>query len=159
MAMLLSDCFRPAAALVLLATTACSFDLSERPNAADTGKATVVASALRNVRWELRELAGQPAAAAVQQPFLVLRDTRSRAEGRANCNRFSGPYTLLALGRLRLGPLVTTRSSCPELAAEGAFLQALNRAQRYRISGNMLSLYAADTLGPPLARLQAVAAE
>ena len=59
-------------------------------------------------------------------------------------------------GRLRLGPLVTTRSACPDLAAEGAFLQALNQAQRYRISNNILTLYAADTLGTPLARLQAV---
>ncbi|MCB2408791.1 META domain-containing protein [Hymenobacter lucidus] len=158
--MLLSAYFRPAAALVLLATGACSNDLNERANAETaTATTTPTVAPLRNVRWELRELAGQPAPATEQRPFLVLRDGRARAEGRAGCNRFSGPYTLTAMGRLRLGPLVTTRSACPDLAAEGAFLQALNQAQRYRISGTTLSLYAADTLGAPLARLQAVAGE
>jgi heat shock protein HslJ len=92
-----------------------------------------------------------------QRPFLVLRAGRTRAEGQAACNRFSGPYTLAQAGRLRLGPLVTTRSACPDLSTEGAFLQALNRAQHYRIRGNTLSLYSADTLGPALARLQTAA--
>jgi heat shock protein HslJ len=63
------------------------------------------------------------------------------------------------VGQLRLGPLATTRSACPELAVEGSFLQALNQAQYYRINGNVLSLYAADTLGAPLARFQAVVAK
>ncbi|WP_375378272.1 META domain-containing protein [Hymenobacter cellulosilyticus] len=79
--------------------------------------------------------------------------------GRAGCNKFSGPYTLAEAGRLRLGPLVTTRSICPDQPTEISFLQALNQAQRYRITGSMLRLYAADTLGTPLASLKAVAAE
>ena len=62
-------------------------------------------------------------------------------------------------GSLRLGPLATTRSACPDLAAEGAFLQVLNQAQHYRISGSTLSLYAADTLTAPLARLAGVPEE
>ncbi|RYU81890.1 META domain-containing protein [Hymenobacter persicinus] len=152
-----------AAAALLLLAPACSYDLSERPNAGSTANSAdrpVPTSApLRNVRWELRELDGQPAPATEQRPFLVLRDGRARAEGRAACNRFSGPYTLAAEGRLRLGPLVTTRSACPDLATEGAFMRALNQAQRYRIQGNTLSLYAADTREVPLATLQATAGE
>ncbi|MCA8832442.1 META domain-containing protein [Hymenobacter pini] len=125
---------RVATFLGLLATTACNYDLNERP----AGQAPSAAASrmpavlpLRNVRWELRELAGQPAPATQETPFLVLRDNRTRAEGQAGCNKFSGPYTMAADNRLRLGPLVTTRSACANLAAEGAFLQALNQAQRY----------------------------
>jgi len=155
--------FRPAAALLLLVASSCSYDLNERPNAGSVAEGAdqpmATAAPLRDVRWELRELAGQPAPSTEQRPFLVLRDGRPRAEGRAGCNKFSGPYTLSAGGQLRLGPLATTRSACPDLATEGAFLQALNRAQHYRIRGTTLSLYATDTLGAPLATLQAVAGE
>ncbi|WP_167856709.1 META domain-containing protein [Hymenobacter aquaticus] len=154
--MSLVSCLRPAAALVLLVAPACSFDLNERPNAGSITTDEPVAAALQDVRWELRELGGQPAPRTERRPFLLLRNNRPRVEGRAACNQFSGPYTLAERGRLRLGPLVTTRSACPDLAAEGAFLQALNQAQHYRLSRNTLTLYAADTLGTPLARLEAV---
>ncbi|GAA3926097.1 META domain-containing protein [Hymenobacter algoricola] len=154
-------CLRPAALLGLLAASACSYDLNERPTAgagaAGADRPDATAAPLREVRWELRELAGQPAPATAETPFLTLRDGRPRAEGRAGCNRFSGPYTLSAAGELRLGPLVSTRSVCPDLPTEGTFLQALNQARRYRIRGNTLSLYATDTLAAPLAQLQAVA--
>ncbi|WP_369073819.1 META domain-containing protein [Hymenobacter lapidarius] len=83
-------------------------------------------------------------------PHFVPRDGLARTEGRAGCNRFSGPYSAPAVGQLRLGPLPTTRTACPDLATEAKFLRALNRTQQYRISGTTLSLYAADTLGAPL---------
>ena len=60
-------------------------------------------------------------------------------------------------GQLRLGPLVTTRKACPDLAVEGSFLQALNQTRHYRLSGTTLDLYGPDTLAAPLARLVAVA--
>jgi heat shock protein HslJ len=156
--MLYRTCFRSAAVLaLLLATGACSFDLNERPDATNDATATTVpAATLQEVRWELIELDGQPAPAAAETPYLVLQGGRARAEGRAGCNRFSGPYTLAEAGRLRLGPLLTTRSTCPDIQTEINFLQALNQAQQYRISGSTLRLYAADTLAAPLARFKAV---
>jgi len=151
-----------ALALLCATSTSCSYDLAERPNAglvadAVDNKAPAAATSLLDVRWELRELAGQPAPAMEETPHFVLHDGRARTEGRAGCNRFSGPYSAPAVGQLRLGPLATTRSACPDLATEATFLRALNQTQQYRISGTTLSLYSADTLGAPLARLQAVA--
>lgn len=152
--------FRTGAALLLLVPAACSYDIAERPTSGPVTEAVdntaPTASPLRDVRWELRELAGQAAPATEQTPYLVLDEGRARVEGRAGCNRFSGPYTAPAVGQLRLGPLATTRSACPDLAAEGTFLQALNQVQHYRVSGTTLSLYSADTLAPPLARFLAV---
>lgn len=151
---------RALAFLVLLVPTACSYDIAERPSGgpvvAAVDNAAPTASPLRDVRWELRELAGQTSPDMEQTPYLVLDEGKARVEGRAGCNKFSGPYTAPAVGQLRLGPLATTRMACPDLAAEGNFLQALNTTQHYRISGNTLSLYAADTLAPPLARFLAV---
>ena len=90
-------CYRFAACGVLLAVSACSFNPAERErptvgaatNAAD--RQSSVASPLRNVRWTLREIGGQPAPATDQTPYLVLRGGRTRVEGRAGCNKFSGP--------------------------------------------------------------------
>ena len=151
------------AAVLLLAVSACNYDLNERPEAGSAapmaGLATPTSAPLRDVRWELRELSGQPAPTTEQRPFLLLHGGRTRAEGEAACNHFGGPFTLTATGQLRLGPLVTTRRACPDLATEGRFLKALNQTQHYRISGTTLSLYGPDTLGAPLARLEAVAAK
>ncbi|WP_310395782.1 META domain-containing protein [Hymenobacter sp.] len=161
--MSLPACLRLASAALATAIAGCSFNPAERPNAGPGANAVERTapgpSPLRNVRWELRELAGRPAPTLEQTPYLVLREGRTRVEGRAGCNKFSGPYIAPAGGALRLGPLATTRSACPDLAAEGAFLRALNQAQHYRISGTTLSLYAADTLGTPLARLAATPEE
>ncbi|WP_051718650.1 META domain-containing protein [Hymenobacter sp. IS2118] len=162
---------RIGAALLLLVPAACSYDIAERPTSGPVTEAVDNAapttSPLRDVRWELRELAGQAPPAMEQTPYLVLdegrarvegrAEGRARVEGRAGCNRFSGPYTAPAVGQLRLGPLATTRSACPDLATEGIFLQALNQVQHYRVSGTTLSLFSADTLAAPLARFQAIA--
>lgn len=149
--------FRVVALALLAGATACSYNPAERPAAGPVAGTAAAASPLQDVRWELRELGGQPAPATEQTPYLVLRENRTRVEGRAACNKFSGPYAAAGGGTLRLGPLATTRSACPDLASEAPFLQALNQAQHYRISGRTLSLYGSDTLGAPLARLEAVA--
>jgi heat shock protein HslJ len=143
---------------LLVAATSCSYNPAERPTTGPVASTNSVAAAspLQDVRWELREIGGQPAPATEQTPYLLLHEEKARVEGRAACNRFSGPYVAAGGSALRLGPLATTRSACPDLAAEGAFLQALNQAQHFRISGSTLSLFSEDTLGVPLARLEAV---
>jgi heat shock protein HslJ len=147
--------------LVLLAT-ACRLDVTERP----TGGADVLAAidkptpgtaALRDTRWVLRELAGRPAAPTQEERFLFLSRHEGRAEGRGGCNRFSGPFSVAAVGELRLGPLTTTRAACPDLTAESEFLQALNQTERYRIKGDTLELFALNDslLTQAIARFQA----
>lgn len=87
-------------------------------------------------------------------PFLQLQN--ARAEGEAACNRFAGPFELAGGRQLRLGPLMSTRMACPDLAVESRFMKALNDTRHYRINANMLSLFGVDTLGTPLARLATV---
>lgn len=55
--------------------------------------------------------------------------------GRAFCNRFAGGYTLDGEG-LRFGPAAATRMACPpaQMAAEGAFLAALAKVDRFDIA-------------------------
>ena len=62
-----------------------------------------------------------------------------RAEGEAPCNRWSAgqsaPYPWFALG-----PIVTTRRACPDLAAEQAFLAALAAMTLAEVQGPVLIL-------------------
>ncbi|MBT9392779.1 META domain-containing protein [Hymenobacter sp. NST-14] len=147
----------PALMLGLLATAACNQEMNKQPAAADASATPAVAPAtmpLQGLRWELRELAGEPAPQTEKMPFLLLQN--DRAEGEAACNGFAGPFELGAGRQLRLGPLMSTRMACPDLAVETRFMQALRDTRHYRISANMLSLFGADTLGTPLARLATV---
>lgn len=113
------------------------------------------AAPLRNTRWVLRTLAGQPVAPPTdgREPCLLLR-ADSAAEGNGACNRFRGRYTAPGPGQLTFGPLLSTRMACPALPTETAFLKVLEQTRTYQISGDTLRLVGADQA--PLARLEAV---
>ena len=125
------------------------------------GATTVAPDApLRETRWVLRQVGGQPIAAPTtpgQEPYLFI-SAAGTAEGQGSCNRFRGglkPATEDA--ELQFAPLMSTRMACPELVTEQAFTQALNNTHAYRITGNLLLLYPdAERTGTPLAQLEAV---
>ena len=123
--------------------------------AASTATQVQPAAPLRETRWALRQVAGQPVTvpADTNEPYLLLRADGS-AEGNGACNRFRGKFFTEQAGELKFSPLLSTRMACPALATETAFTGALQRSQTYRISGDTLRLY-----GPSaalLARLEAV---
>lgn len=114
---------------------------------------------LRNTRWVLRALAGQPVPAPTNsEPYVLLRSTELAAEGNGSCNRFRGSFALPAPGQLRFGDLLSTRMACagPEgNATESGFMQALAATRTYRISGDTLRLYG-EAATQPVALLHAV---
>lgn len=124
------------------------------------GSTITPAARLRETRWVLRQLAGQPTAAVPpngQEPFLRITDAGT-AEGQGGCNHFRGALKPATDdGELQFGALTSTRMACPALEAEQKFTQALNATRTYRISGDTLRLYAdAGRTGTPLAQLVAV---
>lgn len=153
-------CFLAAAAL-LLVTASCQLALTEKPAGGSATLATLDqpgVAGLFNTRWALRRLDGQATIDTKTERFLYLNRSHGRAEGLAGCNQFGGPFAIVAVGELRLGPLGTTRKACPDLSTESRFLQALNQTQRYRLRGDTLLLLAfEDSVGrSPLAELHAV---
>lgn len=102
-------------------------------------------AALRNTRWVLRQLNGQPVPPPTNaEPYVLLRQDAPNAEGNGSCNRFRGTYELPADGQLRFGALLSTRMACasPEgTTTETGFLRALENARTYRISGDTLRLF------------------
>ncbi|MDZ4735287.1 MAG: META domain-containing protein [Rhodospirillaceae bacterium] len=74
--------------------------------------------------------------------------------GHAGCNRFSGNAEL-GEGVVKIGPLASTKMACadPITDQELRFLDALTRAQAWRLEGGLLYFDAAD--GAPLLRFAA----
>jgi heat shock protein HslJ len=66
----------------------------------------------------------------------------ARISGVASCNRYFGPVVLDG-NSLRIGPLTTTTQVCAEaiLIRERDFIDALENATRYSISGPFLTIY------------------
>lgn len=110
---------------------------AETAQAADTTKPDVT---LTNTYWKLVELDG----AAVEpgdgkEPHMILRGA-DQVGGYAGCNQFTGSVTVTGDG-LSFGPIASTRRMCPEvMGQEDAFLQALEQASRYGISGEDLAV-------------------
>lgn len=116
-----------------------------------------VTAELRGTRWQLVSLGGAAIELEEDQrrPYLVLEPDGLRIAGFAGCNRLLGGFTSHG-EQVRFSHLASTMMACPEgMELEQALLQALEAADRYRLLGRDLDLYAAD--GSHLARFTAAA--
>ncbi|MEO0424202.1 MAG: copper resistance protein NlpE N-terminal domain-containing protein [Pseudomonadota bacterium] len=102
---------------------------------------------IEGVEWRLVQLEG--AVIAVEGTRTVdLTLTDSRASGSAYCNRFTGPYDVLAGERLRLGPnFAGTRMGCANAALEARYLQMLPAVRTYRVESRGFQLQLSDEAG------------
>jgi heat shock protein HslJ len=84
--------------------------------------------------WRVTELADAPLPDGADGS---LRFESGQVSGRAFCNRFTGGFTITGEG-LRFGPAAATRMACPpdRMAAEGAFLAALAKVDRFDITAD-----------------------
>jgi len=103
--------------------------------AACFGDETVTGYAERDISWQLVEIDGTPFAA---QTTVTLQPNGSFA-GQAPCNAFSGkvivPYPWFSVGTLAV-----TRRSCPALADEQRFFEALQQMTLAEVAGPTLIL-------------------
>lgn len=85
--------------------------------------------------WVLQELDGAafPARATLAFP------APGRIAGMAPCNSYSAAMTV-PYPWFETGPLAVTRQACPDLAAETAFLTALQSMAYSEVSGRLLIL-------------------
>lgn len=109
-------------------------------------------SALVGPRWRLVELDGQTAIAGggAREPHLIFSRSEGadRVGGATGCNTMGGGYTADG-DRIDFSQLMSTKMACIEedrMRQETRFLSALERADRYAISGDMLTLSAGDSV-------------
>ena len=108
---------------------------------------TPLPDGLAGTSWRAETLVGEPVAddTVVTMEFAG----SDRIAGKAACNRYNGPLRVEA-GRLRIGPLATTRMACPPplMAAEEVFLAALEGPTRLSRDNSALLLHGAAGTPP-----------
>jgi heat shock protein HslJ len=119
--------------------------------ASAAGSVTEV-SALVGPRWRLVELEGQPSIAGggAREPHLIFSrsDGVDRVGGATGCNSMGGRYEIDGAA-IDFSDLFSTKMACVEedrMRQETRFVGALERADRYVVSGDTLTLHAGETV-------------
>ncbi len=146
-------------AVSLIFVGACSPQSADRPDAAtDTtrGAPTTVTTSppLTGTYWRLVALGDRDVAVSdtTREPHLTFATDSARVTGSGGCNRMFGNYTLSG-DSMSFAGIGSTKMACPAgMDIETAFLPALERVTRWRISGQHLEL--TDSSGALVARFE-----
>ena len=111
------------------------------PACAASGGSVATGPGLTENRWRPIQIGGHTVTVPEQQhePWIHLDSKSKRVTGSGGCNRFNGSFQA-GDGTLRFGELVSTKMACPSMKTESAFLQALDKTRRYRVTGRLLEL-------------------
>ena len=95
---------------------------------------------LINTYWKLVELNGGPVLPGEGRELHMILKGTDQVSGYAGCNQFTGALTATETS-LSIGPVAATRRMCQGVMdQEMEFLQALENASTYMISGEDLSV-------------------
>lgn len=95
---------------------------------------------LTNTYWKLVELNGGEVVPGEGKELHMILKGDDRVGGYSGCNQFMGSVTVTGDG-LSIGPIAGTRRMCEgSMDQENAFLQTLENAQRFAITGEDLAI-------------------
>lgn len=95
---------------------------------------------LTNTYWKLVELNGAPVEPGEGKDLHMILKGQDQVGGYSGCNQFMGSVTLSGDG-LSFGPIAGTRRMCEgSMDQESTFLQSLETAHRYAITGEDLTI-------------------
>ena len=112
---------------------------------------------LKGTYWRLVAVGDTPIPAAntAREAHIILNTASNQASGSGGCNRMFGTYTLNG-DALSFSGVGATKMACPgAMDTENAFLPALARVVKWRLSGQHLELL--DGAGTVVARFEAKA--
>lgn len=96
--------------------------------------------ALTNTYWKLVELNGGEVEAGDERELHMILKSDDKVSGYSGCNQFMGSVTVAGDG-LSIGPIAGTRRMCEgSMDQENAFLQTLENAHRFAITGEDLAI-------------------
>ncbi len=110
------------------------------------------ANALHDREWRLASVEGIPSVPGGEAAPTIRFGSDGRLGGNTGCNSAGATYTAEG-DRLTIGAIMATKRACLEAARnelERAYLDALGRTRRFRVTGNELELL--DDGGTVLAR-------
>lgn len=125
--------------LLLVCLTACNLSKKNRQyGEGDT--------ALQSSYWILLSLQDQQFQdnPETRTAYIRFEAGEDELKGFTGCNRLMGRYSL-SNGSLKLTSLSTTRAMCPIIEQENLLMAVLEKADSYRISGEVLTLFSQNT--------------
>jgi heat shock protein HslJ len=138
--------------LVLAFAAACAKSPGSGDETTSSAGSVSEGSILVGPRWRLVELDGQPSIAGggAREPHLIFSRSEGvdRVGGATGCNSMGGRYEIDGDG-IGFSDLFSTKMACAEedrMRQETRFVSALERADRYSISGDTLTLHAGDAV-------------
>ncbi|AFD07130.1 META domain-containing protein [Solitalea canadensis] len=99
-------------------------------------------------KWNLSQLMSNGSAIDISKgkpAFIEFNKDDSRVSGSLGCNNFTGGYKFEE-GKLKFGPLASTKMMCTEMAVEDALSKALNDATDVKLNGEKLQLFKGSDL-------------
>lgn len=114
-------------------------------------------SHLKDTRWELTEIMGEPVvypAADTAKIYIELKSQDNRIVGYDGCNNFSGTFEEKEGQRLQVSPLASTKKFCFNMPTKENVAELLGRVDNYAIDGENLMLTKARMA--PMMRFKAV---
>jgi heat shock protein HslJ len=103
-------------------------------------------ASLTGTTWRLVQLGDRLLSFDAPEATLRLTESDSTVAGTGGCNRFGGRYRLDGASQVRFSRLASTKRLCEErtMRVEERFLDALQRAERYRVAHRSLELFRGD---------------
>ncbi len=102
-------------------------------------------NALENTAWKLLELGGKAVTETPKEAYIQFDPTSHRVSGSSGCNRLMGSYTTKG-DQLQFSQMAGTMMACAQgMDSEHAFLQALSRVKKWKISDGKLELFDSDS--------------
>lgn len=155
-----------AIAATCLLAAGCSRQPSTENSGSQTSKDTTTPSSatgtpgapspdLRSTTWQLVSIGDKPVSVPDSQrtPHIILQADSKQVSGSGGCNRMFGVYELNG-DALRFSGIGSTKMACKDgMDVESAFLPALLRVAKWRVTGQQLEL--SDSTGAVLARFDA----
>ena len=151
-------------AILALSMNACKTQQKAADNANNASTSMSTGSTLVEKYWKLIELYGHPINANnnnQKEAHIIFKAEGNRFNGDAGCNRIAGSYQLGESGEITFSQVVATRMMCLNMDTETQFLQMLEKANRYIVENDTLTIFPMPQKTPteptkPLAHFVAV---
>lgn len=108
---------------------------------------------LRNTRWVLKELHGEPVVIPEggREAFILFAPDDTKVSGMGSCNNFFGTAAI-GENAISFSGIGATRMACPDMRVEDALFQILSAPVTYSIAGRTMVW---EQGGQSVARLEA----
>lgn len=94
--------------------------------------------AFTDTKWKLVKLKGKDITDS--EAFISFATDENKVFGDAGCNTFTGSFKVENGSQLKLSNVAATLRACPDMTIEDQFMEVINTADNFSLSGNTMTL-------------------